>query len=91
MDGQEMLKGINRNMIVVRTPPTSKFEVAYFVLRRDGGTDSHRKILSEASEMIASGEGNVPQKRRGFLCTLCFVLGILAGAGGAWIVYAMFL
>ena len=78
-----MLKGINRNMIVVRTPPTSRFEVAYFVLRKErkAAGDSRRLSFDEVGQMIREGEDVGREKNRGLLYALWFALGVVAGAG----------
>lgn len=47
-----MLKGINRNVIVVKTDPKSRFEAVYFVLKRDGITN-RADIVKEANKIIA--------------------------------------
>ena len=78
-----MLKGINRNMIVVRTPPTSRFEVAYFILRKERktGADSRRLSFDEVGQMIREGEDGKKEKRRGLVYALWFTFGSVAGAG----------
>lgn len=78
-----MLKGINRNMIVVRTPPTSRFEVAYFVLRKErkAAGDSRRLSFDEVGQMIREGEDGGREKKRGFLYALWFTIGSVVGAG----------
>lgn len=76
-----MLKGINRNIIVVRTPLTSRFEAAYFILKKGTRGDSREKLLEEANRMIAQGERRKPWKRRRLVYALWFALGAMIGAG----------
>ena len=83
LNGENMLKGINRNMIVVRTPNTSRFEVAYFILKKGDRTDSRKKILEEANAMIAEGEGNKKEKGMKLKRAAWFGLGILVGGSAA--------
>ena len=87
-----MLKGINRNMIVVRTPPTSRFEVAYFVLRKERKAvgDSRRLSFDEVGQMIREGEDGGREKKRGLLYALWFALGAVAGAGIGVLVCMLF-
>ncbi len=55
-----MVKGTQRQMIMVRTPESELFELAYFVLRTDvrGGTDEG-SMIDEANMIVqnAFGEG----------------------------------
>ena len=78
-----MLKGINRNMIVVRTPPTSRFEVAYFILRKEqkAAGDSRRLSFDEVGQMICEGEDGKREKRQGLVYALWFTFGSAVGAG----------
>ena len=93
-----MIKGVNRSVIVVKTDKDSRFESAYFVLRPHAREEKgSTSVISEAKQILNAGEvrsnGVTDKKkaRRWAFALLCFVLGILAGSGGAWIVYAMFL
>ena len=90
-----MIKGVNRSVIVVKTDKDSRFESAYFVLRPHAREEKgSTSVISEAKQILNAGEVRQTCKKRIGRCVfplLCFVLGILAGAGGAWIVCAMFL
>lgn len=46
-----MLKGINRNVIVVRSDRGSRFEAVYFVMKKGGGGDKS-DMLKEANRII---------------------------------------
>jgi len=77
-----MIKGIQKQMVMVRTSDSSLFETAYFVLR-DGIERERSDIVTEAnrlvSEVIAErGRGKVrSRKRRRWLP---FLLGLICGA-----------
>ena len=79
-----MLKGVNRNVIVVKTDKNSRFETAYFLLRPERRAETGGAI-AEARELICAGEKR--GKRKGRLwrilfAALCFALGAVTGAGG---------
>ncbi len=46
-----MIKGTNRNVIVVRTDKDSRFESVYFVMKKNGSSD-HSDMLKEANSII---------------------------------------
>ena len=75
-----MIKGCQREMIVVQTQKSKVFEQAYFMLRRESRTLQHGDLLAEANLLVqAVSEGTVvrkrPRGRRAF-----FWMGVLAGA-----------
>ena len=78
-----MLKGAQKQMIVVRTGDSRYFDEAYFILRREvppGGT-GRAELLREANRILEeSGIERVPseKKRRPWLL---FGAGLLSGAG----------
>ena len=82
-----MLRGVNKNVIVIKTDRDSRFETAYFVLRSNHGESKGRgAAISEAKELIHAGEEGRDGGRSGgkILCgAVCFALGVLCGAGGA--------
>ena len=78
-----MIKGINRNMIVVRTGKRSGFEAVLFIPRRGGkGRDD---LLREANRIIAdSGAWKKRRTRASVAQRLLWAFGgVLAGAGSA--------
>ena len=90
-----MIKGVNRSVIMVKTDKDSRFESAYFVLRPHmyEGKGSGGAIL-EARDILRAGEiaGRGKRRFRRFVWSIMwFVLGVLVGVGGAWLVYAVFL
>ncbi len=52
-----MLKGIQKNMIWIRTPENRFFEAAYFVMRPGACSDTPREgeMLREANRLLAEG------------------------------------
>ncbi len=85
-----MLKGINRNVIVVRTDANSKFEAVYFVLRK-GGAQERADIVREANGIIndSGARRSVPRRR---LRTVFLVVGsAMLGATLSFLVCLAFL
>ena len=50
-----MLKGVNRNVIVMRTDRSSRFEAIYFVVKR-GHVRNKADVLKEASRIVEDSE-----------------------------------
>lgn len=84
-----MLKGIQRQMVEVRTDKSSLFETAYFVLRDEAlQKTSDRNIVDEAYKIISGALENAEEKgkrsakkingRRRFAL---FATGFLCGLG----------
>ena len=87
MEGAMMVKGIQREMVMVRTAQSELFEMAYFILRSDTEKKyGSKSIIYEAnsivSAMCADGAREVErekrkkQRRAGLLW---FFAGALAG------------
>ena len=76
-----MLKGYQRQMIVMRTEGGSLFEAAYFILRREqvGAKDSD--MLQEANRLIHEGGGYVARRagERRARRLWAFLAGMLIG------------
>ena len=50
-----MVKGIHRQMVMVRTTESELFEMAYFVIRADARTKSTQKsIITEANSIVSA-------------------------------------
>lgn len=75
-----MLKGCQREMIVLQTAESSLFESAYFILRRQRVPPPKCDMLAEANRIVESGNGyfgrQKGQKKRRFLL---FFGGFLSG------------
>ena len=82
-----MIKGAQKQMIVIRTGNSRYFDEAYFVLRREirGNKQEKTDMLAEANRILEEHDlqtGGKPRKRlpRG---VLFFLSGILCGAAVA--------
>lgn len=86
-----MIKGCQREMIVLQTKESSLFESAYFVLRRGCKRASSADMLTESNRIIGEGrEYFTGHKRGGWLrpFLLGFLLcGMICGVG-VWIFVA---
>ena len=72
-----MLKGLNRNVIVVKADKNSSFETVYFVMKRNG-RGSRADILKEANDII-SDSGMLERRENGSRHGLKIFLGALIG------------
>ncbi len=77
-----MLKGINRNVIVVRTDAKSRFEAVYFVLKK-GGAGERADIVREANKIISESGVQRAAPMRALRAALIAVLSALIGAAVA--------
>ena len=79
-----MIKGAQKQMIVVRTGSSRYFDEAYFVLKRDleKGTGGREDLLAEADRILRESE---PRRRRTGVCKKralgLLLLGAAFGAG----------
>lgn len=79
-----MIKGAQKQMIVVRTGNSPYFDEAYFVLRREIDPKKQKRpdILSEADRILRESGGSAPirKKRRWhWLFLLAFFAGLATG------------
>ena len=85
-----MVKGIQRQMVIVRTTESEIFETAYFVLRADAKIKKGQKsIMAEANSIVsavcADGSREKREKRKKRLRrALLFFGGALSGAAVFW-------
>jgi hypothetical protein len=77
--GDIMLNGTNRNVIVVHTDASSRFEAVYFLLKRSGISE-RTDIVKEANKIIT--ESGVLQKPGRKALTMAFV-AVGSALGGA--------
>lgn len=79
-----MVKGIKKNMIVLRRPESRWFEEAYFILKEDTHTPSDTDILAEANRILSENATEEEKGKNGrtrlFLSSLFFLAGVLTGA-----------
>ncbi len=86
-----MVKGVARQVIVVRQPDRRLFEQAIFIVKEDAleGGVTAQQVLSEA-ERVA--KGYVKRGKAESKSALCWgVLGVILGAVLASILWAVFL
>ena len=79
-----MLKGAQKQMIVIRTGDSRYFDEAYFVLRREisGGREAQNDMIREANRILRQNEPEARargERRRG-RGWLAFLGGLLSGA-----------
>lgn len=80
-----MIKGAQKQMIVVRTGSSPYFDEAYFVLRRDihPGQQEKTDILSEADRILRESGGGIRRecrrKRGRIWIAAAFLLGVAVG------------
>ena len=55
--GNDMLKGIQKNVMVVKLAGSSLFESAYFVIRREAREAKHGEMIREANKIICECDG----------------------------------
>jgi hypothetical protein len=95
--GNDIIKGVNRSVVIINPDAKSVFETAFFILKKDVNSNSIRKdnIVIEANKIIAESYFNSKcypmQKlpfaiRRRTLALLMFTLGILFGATVCYLV-----
>lgn len=75
-----MIKGCQREMIVMQTQDSSLFESAYFILRRQKVPHGKFDMLAEANRIIGTGNGYLQRRKRWRGRGLLFLAGFLCGA-----------
>jgi hypothetical protein len=77
-----MIKGCQREIIVMKTQESKLFESAYFVLRRQNKIPEKCDMVAEANRLIG-GRASAPctPKRSGRGRLLLFLTGVLLGCG----------
>ena len=84
-----MIRGCQRQMVVLETLESALFERAYFVLRRTRYATRGEEMVREAERLL--GEGSVyVTRRRKRRSLLLFFLGALAGATLGVGIFALF-
>ena len=75
-----MIKGCQREMIVMQTGDSALFESAYFILRRHQVPRGKADMLAEANRIIGMGSNYWKSKRRHKWGVWLFLAGFLCGA-----------
>ena len=82
-----MVKGCQRQMVVIRCPADSIFESAHLILKNDAISSSGEDIVKQANRVIAESalaKSKRNAKKRGrerLFLILSFICGALAGGG----------
>ena len=90
-----MVKGIQRDMVIVRTAESENFEMAYFILRADSQRKSGEKsIIDEANSIVsavcADGARDKSERQRFRRSRVFFFLsGTLCGALALGTIYTV--
>ena len=88
-----MIKGAQKQMIVLRTGNSRYFDEAYFVLRKDVKSKNSNKtdMLREATRILEESEFHPASARKRAHTWLFFLFGILLGAAiGGLLIYLIF-
>ena len=80
-----MIRGCQREMIVLQTKESALFESAYFVLRRGCDASARGDMLAESNRIIGEGRQYL-QKRQKWRRRLPFFCGFLAGGAVACVI-----
>ncbi len=89
-----MIKGAQKQMIVLRTGNSPYFDEAYFVLRREVHSERANRgdILTEANKILEENtKGTKQHSRRRAVGWLLFVAGLVCGGLGSTAVYLFLL
>ena len=83
-----MIKGAQKQMIVLKTAASRYFDEAYFVLKPDLKPNKRNRtdLLTEANRILKESEGARGGKKRGRKSAWWFTLGLLLGAVSAIVI-----
>ena len=86
-----MIKGAQKQMIVVRTGNSPYFDEAYFVLRKEVKTlGENRDILQEANRILEESRFSTRQgSKRGRRGWLSFAVGLFSGGAVAALLFLL--
>jgi len=88
-----MIKGAQKQMIVLRTGNSRYFDEAYFVLRKEIKTKKGNRddMLREATRILEESEFCPPTSRKRVRAWFFFTLGIFLGAVAGGVLIYLFL
>ena len=87
-----MIKGAQKQMIVLRTGNSRYFDEAYFVLRREIKVcrgNSKNDMLKEANKILEECCPASPPKRRRGRALALFLLGLFLGVGSTVLAFLL--
>ena len=76
-----MIKGCQREIVVVQTQESPIFESAYFILRRKRKVTYGTDMVSEANRILSAGGYQKRESGRRWRRALLFLSGFAAGSG----------
>ena len=94
---KDMLKGIQRQTVLIKTPENRSFEEVHFLMRSDlpPKESAENDLVREANRILEEiGFSNAKRRKKGMRPLLAFLMGILLGGstvGTFWILFAVFL
>ncbi len=89
-----MIKGIQKNVVILKNTKSPIFEEAYFILRERPGEKIHKgDMISEANRIISANiihsneyaDSKKTTKKEKTTGIILFILGVLLGAAGCFI------
>ena len=87
-----MIKGCQKEMIVLQTKESPLFESAYFILRRGRPTPGQASdMLEEANRLIGAGSGYMQRRRQRSDRIWLFFVGCFCGAALCAILFLLLL
>ena len=82
-----MLRGCQKQMIVLQTPESTLFESAFFVLRRDMGEAGQDDMVAEASRIVGDTHRTRRRRRCDLRWLVPFLSGVVLGGGALALIY----
>ena len=83
-----MVKGMNRRVVVVKSPDQKVFEQAIFIVKDQGGADAGANILQEAEQVANEYLSGITASPQRFLKRIPPLLWAVLGAlftGAVWL------
>ena len=85
-----MIKGCQKEMIVMQTQDSAVFESAYFILRRQKAVSGKADMLAEANRIIGAGNAYMKRRRKKRVHVWAFLIGNGCGAAVLALILAIF-
>ncbi len=92
-----MVKGINKQMIVLKIDGNKIYDSACFILKNEvcHAKENERDMLREANRLLAEMDIGKPKKKKRhiflklLLCALLFIVGTAIGAGVSFFIQSL--
>ena len=82
-----MLRGCQKQLVMLKTGESRVFESAWFVLRDERGSASYDDMIAEANRIVAGGVLSRRPRRRRLRFAVGFLLGAVTGGGLATLIF----